>query len=161
VVIFAVVVQPKRDPLPPEALADYVLVNKDAHTLTLFQRRQTLRIYRVALGRGGSGQKQRAGDNKVPEGMYRISGRNRNSAFHRALRISYPSPEQVIEARQRGVAPGGDIMIHGIRNGLGWLGILQRYVDWTKGCIAVTDPEIEEIWRVVPDGTVVEIRPNE
>ena len=91
------------------------------------------------------------------EGVYRIVGRNPHSAFHRALRVGYPTPEQVRQAQARGVDPGGDIMVHGIRNGLGWLGSLQRQVDWTKGCIAVTDGEIDEIWRLIPDGTPIEI----
>jgi murein L,D-transpeptidase YafK len=132
---------------------------KSAHTLTLFHQGNAIKTYHVALGRGGSGQKMQAGDNKVPEGIYRIAGRNPHSAFHLALRVGYPTPEQVREAKLRGVDPGGDIMIHGIRNGFGWVGPLQQKVDWTKGCIAVTDEEIEEIWRIVPDGTVIEIDP--
>jgi murein L,D-transpeptidase YafK len=91
--------------------------------------------------------------------MYRIAGRNPHSAFHLALRVGYPTPGQRQHAQLLGVDPGGDIMIHGIHNGLGWLGSLQRRMDWTKGCIAVTDPEIEEIWRAVPDGTPIVIRP--
>jgi murein L,D-transpeptidase YafK len=148
-----------REALPADARADYLLVEKTAHKMTLFNRGQPIKTYRVALGRGGAGQKVQAGDNRVPEGLYQIAGRNPHSAFHQALRISYPLPEQVADANKRGVNAGGDIMIHGIRNGLGWLGTLQRHVDWTKGCIAVDDDEIEEIWRVVPDGTPVEIRP--
>jgi len=136
---------------------DRILVEKEAHTLTLFRQGKVLKTYRVALGRGGPGPKLQAGDNRVPEGIYRIAGRNSHSAFHRALRVGYPTPEQIRQAQVRGVDPGGDIMIHGIRNGLGWLGSLQRRVDWTKGCIAVTDDEIEEIWRLVPDGTPIEI----
>jgi murein L,D-transpeptidase YafK len=139
--------------------ADRILVQKKAHLLTLFSDGQPIKTYRIALGRGGLGQKFQAGDNKVPEGVYRIVGRNPHSAFHLALRVGYPTPEQVGQAHQRGVDPGGDIMIHGIRNGLGWIGPLQREVDWTKGCIAVTDREIEEIWHLVPDQTVIEIRP--
>ena len=158
-VVFVLLSQQEREPLPPDARADYVLVEKASHTMTLFDLGQPIRTYRVALGRGGQGQKFQAGDNKVPEGIYRIAGRNPKSAFHRALRISYPLPEQEVQARQRGVAAGGDIMIHGIRNGLGWIGSMQRRFDWTKGCIALDDVEIEEVWRVVPDGTPVEIRP--
>jgi murein L,D-transpeptidase YafK len=159
--LVAFVLLPRRGqaPLPPNARADFVLVEKASHTMTLFEHGQPIRTYRIALGRGGLRQKLQAGDNKVPEGMYRIAGRNPKSTFHRALRISYPLPEQEIQARQRGLAAGGDIMIHGIRNGLGWIGSMQRRFDWTKGCIAVDDAEIEEIWRVVPDGTPIEIRP--
>lgn len=143
----------------PTAQADRIIVDKQAHTLTLLRNGAELKTYRVALGRGGPGQKARAGDNKVPEGIYRIVSRNPHSAFHRALRVGYPTPDQVREAKARGIDPGGEIMIHGIRNGLGWLGTLQRRVDWTKGCIAVTDREMDEIWSVVPDGTPIEIRP--
>lgn len=142
-----------------EGPADRVVVDKGQHTLTLLREGRVLRGYRVALGRGGAGPKLTAGDNKVPEGTYKIVGRNSHSAFYRALRVGYPTPEQVALARSRGVDPGGDIMLHGIKNGLGWVGSLQSHVDWTKGCIAVTDGEIDEIWRAVPDGTTIEIRP--
>jgi len=145
--------------LPASARADRIVVIKHEHAMMLMRDGQVLKTYRVALGRGGIGPKVHAGDNRVPEGVYLIAGRNARSTFHRALRVGYPTPQQVRAGRSMGVDPGGDIMIHGIRNGLGWVGSLQRYVDWTKGCVAVTDGEIEEIWRVVPDGTVIEIRP--
>ncbi len=145
--------------LPASARADRVVVIKHEHAMMLMHDGQVLKTYRVALGRGGLGPKVRAGDNRVPEGVYPVAGRNAHSTFHRALRVGYPTPEQVRRDRREGIDPGGDIMIHGIRNGLGWVGRLQRLVDWTKGCIGVTDGEIEEIWRVVPDGTPIEIRP--
>jgi murein L,D-transpeptidase YafK len=125
----------------------------------LYRKGKVLKTYRVALGRGGLGPKVQAGDNRVPEGVYKIVSRNPKSAFHRALKVSYPTLDQTRQARAHGVDPGGDIMVHGIRNGLGWIGKLQRRVDWTKGCVAVTDREIEEIWRLVPDGTTIEIDP--
>lgn len=140
-----------------DGLADRIVIEKHAHTLTLYRQGKVLKTYRVALGRGGIGPKVQAGDNRVPEGLYKIVGRNPHSAFHRALKVGYPTPDQVRQAQARGVDPGGDIMVHGIRNGLGWVGSLQRQVDWTKGCIAVTDREIEEIWHNVPDGTPIEI----
>lgn len=141
------------------AATDRILVEKTAHRMTLFKGGHIVRSYDVALGRGGEGDKQRAGDNKVPEGIYRIVGRNPKSAFHLALRVGYPTAEQERIARAKGIDPGGDIMIHGIRNGLGWIGAAQRSVDWTRGCVAVTDSEIEEIWRLVPDGTEIQILP--
>lgn len=144
--------------LPVSARADRVVVEKHAHTLTLYRGKVELKTYSVALGRGGAGPKTEAGDNKVPEGTYRIIGRNARSEFHRALRVGYPTPAQArIDARE-GVRPGGDIMVHGIRNGLGWLGPLHRSVDWTRGCVALTDREMDEVWRAVPDGTPIEIR---
>ena len=99
------------------------------------------------------------GDNRVPEGRYRIEGRNAQSAFYLSLHISYPDAADASRAHSRGDAPGGDIMIHGIRNGLGWVGRFHRWIDWTAGCIAVTDGEIKEIWTAVPDGAAVEIKP--
>ena len=138
--------------------ADTMLLIKHAHTLTLFRDGQAIKQYSVALGRGGLGPKVQAGDNRVPEGNYRIAGRNPHSAFYKSLRVGYPTPSQAAAAHARGIDPGGDIMIHGIRNGLGWLGPAQRSIDWTKGCIAVTDAEMDQIWNAVPDGTPIEIR---
>ena len=139
--------------------ADSILVVKHAHTLTLLRDGQPIKQYSVALGRGGLGPKQQAGDNRVPEGIYRIVSRNPHSAFYRALRVGYPTQQQTAAAHARGIDPGGDIMIHGIRNGLGWVGPAHRIIDWTKGCIAVTDPEMDQVWNAVPDGTPIEIRP--
>lgn len=116
-------------PLAANAHADSIIVRKHDHTLTLLQDGKALKVYRVALGRGGPGAKTHAGDNKVPEGQYSISGRNAHSAFHRALRISYPTPAQLRGAHAQGVDPGGDVMIHGIRKGFGWIGSLQRDAD--------------------------------
>lgn len=143
-------------PLPT---ADTVLVVKHAHTLTLLRGGQTIKQFSVALGRGGLEPKQQAGDDKVPEGTYRIISRNQQSTYYRALRIGYPTPSQAAAARAHGVDPGGDIMIHGIRNGLGWLGPAHRLIDWTQGCIGVTDAEMDQIWAAVPNGTPIEIQP--
>jgi len=140
------------------AATDQIIVEKAAHRMTLMKQGRVVRTYQVALGRGGPGPKVEAGDNKVPEGVYRITGRNPVSAYHLSLRIGYPTTSQAQRARRAGIDPGADIMIHGIRNGLGWLGSQHRKMDWTKGCIAVTNKEIEEIWRLVPDRTLVEIR---
>jgi murein L,D-transpeptidase YafK len=146
-------------PLLPDMRADHVLVEKAARRLTLFRDSLPLKTYRVALGRSPIGPKEREGDCRTPEGIYSIDRRKQDSAFHRALHISYPGPSDVARAAQRGDAPGGDIMIHGLRNGHGWVGPLHRVHDWTSGCIALTDAQIEEIWRAVPDGTPIEIRP--
>jgi len=79
--------------------------------------------------------------------------------YYRSLHISYPTAEDRARAAKAGVEPGGDIMVHGLPNGLGWIGSKHRIRDWTDGCIAVTDEEMDEIWRAVPDGTVIEINP--
>jgi murein L,D-transpeptidase YafK len=136
-----------------------VVIEKGSRTLTLLSGNTVVRTYHVALGGQPVGPKTREGDHRTPEGKYVIDSRLEQSAFHRALHISYPSAGDIFAAHRAGVAPGGAIMIHGIRNGLGWLGRAHRLVDWTSGCIAVTDSEIEEIWRVVPNGTAVEIWP--
>jgi murein L,D-transpeptidase YafK len=145
--------------LSPGAVADRVVVEKTKRQLTLFARGNILKVYRISLGRQPIGPKECEGDNKTPEGNYVIDYHKRDSNFHRALHISYPARKDLEQAGNKGGSPGGDIMIHGLRNGCGWLGELHQYVDWTGGCIAVTDQEIEEIWRVVPDGTPIEIRP--
>jgi len=148
----------EQSPLPPDAVADRIVVDKTHHIMTLYSHEQPLRSYAVALGRGGLDIKTREGDNRTPEGQYRIDGRNPRSAFHLSLHISYPEARDVAKAAAHGENPGGDIMIHGIRNGLGWIGTSHRWLDWTAGCIAVTNREVEEIWRVVVDGTPIEIR---
>ncbi len=139
--------------------ADRVIVEKGKRQLHLLASGKVLRTYRIALGPDPVGPKLREGDGKTPEGLYVIDSRNAQSGYHRALHISYPSAADVDRARRAGVKPGGDIMIHGIRNGFGWLGPLHRMTDWTQGCIAVTNSEIEEIWAAVPDGTPIELRP--
>ena len=146
---------------PPARAAevDRILVEKARHVMTLMKGDQIVRTYQVALGRGGLEPKRREGDLRVPEGVYSIAGRNPKSAYHLALRISYPEPRDVEAAKAHGLDPGSDIMIHGLRNGLGWIGALHRLTDWTAGCIAVTDLEMDEIWRLVADGTPIEIRP--
>jgi murein L,D-transpeptidase YafK len=143
---------------PVPAVADRILVEKAARRMTLFSAGRPVRTYRVALGQGGLGAKQRQGDNKVPEGRYYITGRNPESDYHLSLRIGYPTLPQAEEAERQGIDPGGDIMIHGLPNGFGPLEARQLKGDWTRGCIAVTNAEIEEIWQLVPDWAIIEIR---
>ena len=145
--------------LPPGTVADRVIIRKQAHTLTLYRGNRLLKTYRVALGPNIEGPKEREGDGRTPEGTYVIDSRKRDSAFHRALHISYPNEDDRRRARRAGASPGGAIMIHGLPNGMGALGRAHAVRDWTEGCIAVTNDEIEEIWRVVPNGARVVIRP--
>jgi len=137
-----------------------IVVLKAERQMILYSGDRPLKAYRVALGRNPVGQKQREGDRKTPEGEYFIASHNPRSSCHLALHISYPTPEQAAAARQSGGEPGGDIMIHGLRFGFGWLGKFHTLVDWTAGCVGVTNEEIDEIYRVVPDGTKVIIRPG-
>jgi len=140
-------------------MADKIVINKSKRELILLKRGRVIRTYRIALGRTPVGPKQKEGDGKTPEGSYEIIGRNVKSAFHRSLRISYPNAVDRDRARRADVSPGGDIMIHGLPNGQGRIGAAHLVSDWTEGCIAVTNEEIEEIWRLVGDGTPTEINP--
>ena len=99
------------------------------------------------------------GDHKTPEGHYVLDRRNPKSKFYKSIHVSYPNEQDRRKAQAKGVPPGGDIMIHGLPNGMGAVGAAHRLTDWTDGCIAVTDAEMDEIWKIVPDGTPVEIRP--
>lgn len=144
---------------PPMRLADSIVVEKKARRLTLYADGRPMRTYLVALGLNPVGDKVRSGDNRTPEGLFYIDRRNPESRYHLALHISYPGPMHRARAEKLGVEPGGDIMIHGLPNGMGAAGATHRVADWTNGCVALTDQEIEEIWSVVPIGTPVEIKP--
>jgi tetratricopeptide (TPR) repeat protein len=139
--------------------ADKVLIEKKERRLTLLSKGEVIKTYKIALGGDPVGPKVMQGDNKTPEGVYIIDSRNNNSDYHLALHISYPNEIDKKRAKELGVSPGGNIMIHGIKNGLGWVGASHAEVDWTKGCIAVTDKEMEEIFRLAPNGTIVVIMP--
>jgi len=139
--------------------ADRVLVLKKERTLQLLSRGKVIKSYKSALGGNPIGPKTRQGDHKTPEGVYVLDYRNAHSQFHRAIHISYPNERDRAGGRKLGVSPGGDVFVHGLPNGYGYLGAAHRLKDWTDGCVAVTDEEIEEIWRAVPDGTPIEIRP--
>jgi lipoprotein-anchoring transpeptidase ErfK/SrfK len=138
---------------------DRILIEKSARRLMLISQGEVLKTYKIALGGNPIGPKERQGDNKTPEGTYVIDARNRDSRFHLSLHISYPNERDKTRARELGISPGGDIMIHGIKNGSSWVGDAHAEVDWTKGCIAVMNDEIEEIAKLAPNGTIVEIRP--
>lgn len=141
------------------AMADSVVVEKGLHQLTLFFRGAPVKTYLVALGQNPKGPKERVGDNRTPEGLYYIEARNPQSKFHLALRVSYPSAKDIQRARQLGVSPGGDIMIHGLPPAFAQVGAQHRLDDWTNGCIALTNQEIEEIYRAVRLGAPILIKP--
>ncbi len=139
--------------------ADKVVVIKSERLLVLLKNGEIIKSYKVALGRSPEGRKERQGDARTPEGLYSLDRRNGNSRFHRALHISYPNADDIRYAKSHGVSPGRDIMIHGLPKSFEDVGEWHRIVDWTKGCIAVTNSEIDEIWKLVPDGTPIEIKP--
>lgn len=146
---------------PHGAQADRIVVLKGERRLVLMRGEEVLKVYSVALGRYPEGHKTRAGDSKTPEGSYSISYRldSDRSKFYRALHVSYPNEEDMARARALGVDPGGQIMIHGLP--LDWTASQLGHprIDWTQGCIAVTNREMDEIWQMVSDGTTVEIHP--
>ena len=143
----------------PTVKADRVLVIKHERRLYLMRGGQVLRSYHVALGREPRGAKLHAGDGRTPEGAYLLDGRNKNSRFYRSMHVSYPSPDDRRRAREQGLAVGGGIMLHGLPlERPNWGEEHWRY-NWTNGCIAVTDAEMDEIWQRVEVGTPIEIRP--
>src|SRR5262245_48792502 len=149
----------KQPPGPAAVQADQIVIVKSERTLTLLRQQQVLRTYKVALGTEPKGAKTRQGDNRTPEGEYTIDSRNAQSQYHLSLHISYPNAVDRARAAKLRVNPGGDIFIHGLAPSFAYLGPLHRQTDWTLGCVAVTNAEIEEIWSLVPNGTRVEIKP--
>ena len=136
---------------------DHILIEKSARRLTASRAGQKVLQYDIALGFDPIGDKSREGDGKTPEGLFTVDRRNPNSSYHLSLGITYPQPEDIRRAAEAGIDPGGDIFIHGQPNALG--NLLQLPGDWTAGCIAISNAEMEQLWRLVDLGTKVEIRP--
>ncbi len=140
-------------------VVDKVIVLKSARKMQLLAANKVVRDYSIALGDNPKGHKQEEGDERTPEGLYTIDYRNPQSRYHLSLHINYPNAQDKQSAAERGVSPGGNIFIHGMPNHLGWLGALANNIDWTDGCIAVSNADIEEIWALVKNGTPIEIKP--
>jgi murein L,D-transpeptidase YafK len=138
---------------------DRVIVYKSERKLVLLSHNQEIRSYKIALGGEPIGPKMRQGDHRTPEGIYRLDSRNPNSRFYKAFHISYPNPKDVAAARRLGLSPGGDIMLHGLPKKYAWIGKAHTLHDWTDGCIAITNEEMDEIWKLVRVGTLIEIKP--
>jgi murein L,D-transpeptidase YafK len=143
----------------PGAVIDRVVVYKHEHKLVLLSQGKEVRSYRIALGDEPIGPKTRQGDHKTPEGVYTLDSRNPNSQFYKAFHVSYPNSKDIAAARKLGVSPGGDIMVHGLPKKYAWVGHSHTLHDWTDGCIAVTNDEMDEIWKLVHVGTPIEIKP--
>ncbi len=139
--------------------SDYIIVMKSKRIMLLLQEGKIIRAYKIALGKNPIGKKSIQGDGKTPEGTYYIVDKNPNSRFYKSLKISYPNEKDLEQAQKGGVNPGGDIMIHGLSKKVEFLGKYHIIEDWTEGCIAVTNEEIDEIWELVPKGTPIEILP--
>jgi murein L,D-transpeptidase YafK len=139
--------------------ADRVIVYKRERKLVLLSQGKELSSYKVALGGEPVGPKTRQGDHRTPEGIYTLDSRNPNSHYYKAFHISYPNSKDMAAAKKLGVSPGGDIMLHGLPKEYAWVGKAHTLHDWTDGCVAVTDEEMDEIWKLVRVGTPIEIKP--
>lgn len=139
--------------------ADHVVVDKSERTLYLMRDGEVIKSYRVALGRIPRGPKTVEGDGRTPEGSYIFDARRDDSRFYRSLRISYPNPTDRARSSARGMPAGGQIMVHGMAPELERWGADHYLFNWTEGCIAVTNEEMDEIWASVQLGTRIEIRP--
>lgn len=139
--------------------ADFVLVVKSERKLYLVRDERLYASFPVTFGSNPEGHKVQEGDGRTPEGLYVLDYKNASSGYHRSIHVSYPNEEDRANARELGVSPGGDIMIHGQKNGFGWLGFLSRFVNWTDGCIALKDREMDQLWEAIDPGTPIEIRP--
>lgn len=137
---------------------DKILVLKGKRQLQVYSKGELVKTYKISLGREPLGAKQFKGDEKTPEGQYIINDKNPKSGYNLNLGVSYPSASDIRFAKSKGKSPGGLIKIHGLKNGLGYIGKFHRLFDWTHGCIALTNKEIEELYHNVKIGTPIEIR---
>lgn len=146
----------KKNPL---TAVNTIIVKKNQRKMELYANGRLIKDYKISLGFSPIGPKQQEGDGKTPEGEYTIISKNPNSQFHKSLKISYPNAADKKNAKNMKISPGGDIMIHGLGRQFSYLGKLHTLHDWTLGCIAVTNEEIDEIWKIVKEGTIVKIEP--
>jgi murein L,D-transpeptidase YafK len=144
--------------IPKGIVIDKILVFKSKHKLLAYSKGQLIVTYKIAIGKGTTGDKEYEDDMKTPEGLYTINDKNPNSKFHKNLGISYPNQQDIDQARQFLKPVGGDIKIHGLKNGQGNIGRFHRWRDWTNGCIALTNEEIDELFNHTPIGTSIEIK---
>lgn len=145
--------------LKQDTQVDKLIVYKSKRALLAYSGGQLVKSYRISLGAHPIGAKEIEGDLKTPEGLYYINAKNQYSGYHKNLGVSYPNEKDIAHAKSMGKSAGGDIKIHGIRNGFGFIGKLQRCMDWTLGCMALTNTEIDELFAAVPIGTPIEINP--
>jgi murein L,D-transpeptidase YafK len=138
---------------------DLVRVLKAERKIQLLSAAVVQKEFKVALGGSPVGHKQREGDQKTPEGTYVLDYKKSDSAFYKAIHISYPNAQDIAHANKQGVSLGGQIMIHGQKNGLGWLSSVSQNFDWTNGCVALSNADMEEVWKSVKPGTQIELRP--
>ena len=134
-----------------------LVVYKSKRRMEAWSNGRLVKTYIIALGKDPIGHKEFEGDYRTPEGTYTINDRNPNSAYHKNLGVSYPDTDDIAHAKAISKPPGGDIKIHGLRNGRGAIGKFHRFKDWTHGCIAVTNDEIDELFTAVAANAIIEI----
>jgi len=150
---------PKTSGSPTDSLVTRLVLIKKTRTLYAYQGNKVIKTYKVALGKYPIGPKHQEGDKRTPEGNYFIDGKNPKSTYHMALHLSYPNAGDRLYARKHHCNPGSDVEIHGLPDAYAYLGAKHREVDWTWGCIALTDQEIEELYKRVKIGIPIEIHP--
>lgn len=145
--------------LPSNTKINSLIVYKSKRQMEAYFDGKLLKVYKISLGRNPIGDKQFEGDKKTPEGVYYINAKNPKSGYHKNLGISYPDKEDVKISKTIGKPSGGDVKIHGLKNGQSFISKFQRWYDWTAGCIAVTNEEVDELYETVDIGTKIEIKP--
>lgn len=146
-------------PLAADVVIDKIEVLKKERKMNVYSNGKLLKTYKIALGPSPEGHKEFQGDGKTPEGIYKVDGKNPHSLYHKNLGVSYPNDKDRAHAKKHGKSAGGDIKIHGIGKTFGHLGKAHALSDWTLGCIAVTNEEIDEIYTRTNVGAVIEIKP--
>lgn len=145
-------------PIPKNVNIDKIIVIKSKHLMELYSKNELIKTYKIAIGRGGLGPKEFEGDKKTPEGVYKIVSKNKDSGYHNNLGVSYPNLNDIERCKKLNKPTGGDIKIHGLKNGFGFIGSMHRLFDWTLGCIAITNEEIDELSDHTTIGTIIEIK---
>jgi murein L,D-transpeptidase YafK len=148
-------------PMPDNIAIEKIIVDKSERKLMVYADGSVIKTFTIALGDQPIGPKEKKDDEKTPEGEYIINGKLGEgvSGFYKNLGVSYPSTKDKLNARQKGFSTGGDIKIHGLKNGLGFIGRFQSWMDWTDGCMAVTNEEMDDLYRHVKIGTPIIINP--
>jgi murein L,D-transpeptidase YafK len=148
----------RTEPLEELPPIDHILVEKGQRSLSVFSDKKLLKTYRISLGRAPQGHKEREGDHKTPEGIYTIAAKDPNSKFFRSLTISYPNKQDRQNAAKKNFSPGGGVLVHGYEPHLNWVSQDHSLIDATRGCILLTNGEMQQIFDATPVGTKIEIR---
>lgn len=145
--------------LPSNVKIDHLIVFKSKRQLLAYADGKLLKTYKISIGLQPNGDKEFQGDNRTPEGTYLINDKNPNSICHKNLGISYPNNDDIKHAKRLGKPAGGDIKIHGLPNGLGFISKFHRWFGFTNGCLMVTNKEVDELYNAVKIGSQIEIKP--